>query len=834
MRLPPSGTRGQTAEVLGKGYREGIMAEGILTRGGRAGNYAAADGGWRRLLPDILLICINGVGIAGALLEALGVKWDGEINQPLLWGGLLVICVLSVLWWQGKKKGIIWRTAALFLAYGVGAAWLWEAVIVRLWRSLTSGAEDYGELSFEYVGELIQLYIENSGSGANIRALGFLAALFPFALLTGFLCSRGKWQIFLIWNIVWIAAACDSNLFPGMFFLIICVAGIALETARGEFRDNAGVWTQAAALILVVALLGIWAAGTLLLPALNEQYERSIGLRHSFYVTMNHRIIPELQEWVKGYGIGRGVDVTGSLGRQRFLNRTNAGIYQVTMDEKPGQTLYLRGFVGVNYNRRQWEPEDEKAMERYDRENDLTLAQDAAGLLNIGYRAMENRGKQAQIRIEELAGRGSYSLLPYGALVTDRFTAHTVGTVDRRGSSYDFQYRQLSGAEGGRVKERWEILEQQYRRYVYDNFLDYPKERVPRLTEALEAEDLPKGDPYRCAEAVIRFLEQHAGYRLDAPAAPLGKDFVEYFLFDSHEGYCAHFASAAVLMFRYCGIPARYATGYSASSQRFAETEEGLYTAVMTGAQAHAWAEIYLDGVGWVPVEATPGAAAFAEDNRMELLARLGELTGDLEPQEANGSAEEGDEEEEEEEETVLSGLIHELEDLEDEEEEEEEAAAGEAWSLGPAEIALCLLVIVILAAAAAVCTIFFRRRYWKRKLKETEGREKVFLLYHNMRSALWVLGCSGKLLLTGEAFWNRLQTVLPTQEKKDYDRICAILEQSSFGGRELSQEEVAAMRGLHDEMLRKIYFKAPSYKRAAFWGLICCMPPGFGYGQGK
>lgn len=41
-----------------------------------------------------------------------------------------------------------------------------------------------------------------------------------------------------------------------------------------------------------------------------------------------------------------------------------------------------------------------------------------------------------------------------------------------------------------------------------------------------------------------------------------GEDFVNKFLNETKKGYCTHFASAAVLMFRYMGIPARYVEGY--------------------------------------------------------------------------------------------------------------------------------------------------------------------------------------------------------------------------------------------------------------------------------
>ena len=83
-----------------------------------------------------------------------------------------------------------------------------------------------------------------------------------------------------------------------------------------------------------------------------------------------------------------------------------------------------------------------------------------------------------------------------------------------------------------------------------------------------------------------------------------GEDFLRFFL-ESGAGYSVHYATAAALMFRHYGIPARYVEGYLI----FPENVEGqLENAVLTvpEAHAHAWVEFYQDGIGWVPFEVTP------------------------------------------------------------------------------------------------------------------------------------------------------------------------------------------------------------------------------------
>ncbi len=76
--------------------------------------------------------------------------------------------------------------------------------------------------------------------------------------------------------------------------------------------------------------------------------------------------------------------------------------------------------------------------------------------------------------------------------------------------------------------------------------------------------------------------------------------FLDYFLLESKCGYCSHFATAFVLLARSEGIPARYVQGYLVPVK-----EGGCVT--VTSSMAHAWAEVYFDGAGWITYDPTPG-----------------------------------------------------------------------------------------------------------------------------------------------------------------------------------------------------------------------------------
>ena len=89
-------------------------------------------------------------------------------------------------------------------------------------------------------------------------------------------------------------------------------------------------------------------------------------------------------------------------------------------------------------------------------------------------------------------------------------------------------------------------------------------------------------------------------------SVPTGsEDAVAQFLYSTKKGNCVNFASAMVTMLRSVGIPARFCTGYLHGDY---DKKTGTY--IVRGKQAHAWAEVYFPGYGWIQVETTPDTSA--------------------------------------------------------------------------------------------------------------------------------------------------------------------------------------------------------------------------------
>lgn len=105
---------------------------------------------------------------------------------------------------------------------------------------------------------------------------------------------------------------------------------------------------------------------------------------------------------------------------------------------------------------------------------------------------------------------------------------------------------------------------------------------------------------YDQALAIMGFLKRNMRYSLEVEYPPQGRDFASWFVMESQTGYCSYFATAMAVMGRLAGLPTRYVEGYYARPG-----EDGTVT--LTGMDAHAWAEVYLKGLGWVPFDATNG-----------------------------------------------------------------------------------------------------------------------------------------------------------------------------------------------------------------------------------
>ena len=136
-------------------------------------------------------------------------------------------------------------------------------------------------------------------------------------------------------------------------------------------------------------------------------------------------------------------------------------------------------------------------------------------------------------------------------------------------------------------------------------YTQLPPDLSARVRELARQITGPYDSPYAKARALERYLKTQYTYRLadssGADRPPAGRDPVEWFLFDTRQGTCGQFSSAFAVLARSVGIPARVVSGWVVS---VAVGEQTVYLD-----QAHQWAEVALEGIGWVRFEPTAGGA---------------------------------------------------------------------------------------------------------------------------------------------------------------------------------------------------------------------------------
>lgn len=277
---------------------------------------------------------------------------------------------------------------------------------------------------------------------------------------------------------------------------------------------------------------------------------------------------------------------------------------------------YLKGYVGSEYHGNRWEPLEGKEygekyegiFNRYRADGFHPLAQlysycEAAGRQQNG---LEKEEKEGTIVVENTGAYERYQYLPYGV---DFLSIQSLDTLYR---DLNLQKKFWSNREdekntykicmidedsllktAGVDWQKQTITDEKVRAYA-DMEMDYRK-FVKKHYLALSKKAKEEVAPYvpQKKDNLVSFIEKIRSSLKNAGKEKGDWDALQY-------------ASLATLAFRVANIPARYVEGYEAVTSDEKDAN-GNYRADVTGQNAHAWVEIYCDGVGWLPVDVTPG-----------------------------------------------------------------------------------------------------------------------------------------------------------------------------------------------------------------------------------
>ncbi|MDE7288605.1 MAG: transglutaminase-like domain-containing protein, partial [Oscillospiraceae bacterium] len=429
--------------------------------------------------------------------------------------------------------------------------------------------------------------------------------------------------------------------------IAVCTASIAFEISSSEKiaveKCSSAVFYSG----LTAAVIGAICFTGVIFAVKFFEYERSQKIDDMYNNITGHIENGDIQEAIseivtvvniKKTGSGGAIN-HGKLGEFGDISFDGETVLQATIP-KSGETIYLRGFVGSVYTGRSWvDLPGSKLRELSDITESFTL-EGLSPLLFDSYNLKYSRDvsspssslPQYSFAVKNISASRDYLYMPYN-LVPESVSRYTVqndssfkgGENSYIGQFYDpanyYSYQNL-------FRKKWSIPsrvaadEAAYRQFVYANYMDVPNSFAPEeifnesYYQYITAEEIMTGKSTldemtvfnRKLYFIKNWLKNNCEYSLSAGKLPLGEDFINYFI-ENKKGSCSHFASAAAIMCRYAGIPARYVEGYIIKPKDFPTgTQTGQSATVdITDARGHAWVEIYIDGFGWYPVEFTSG-----------------------------------------------------------------------------------------------------------------------------------------------------------------------------------------------------------------------------------
>ena len=291
-----------------------------------------------------------------------------------------------------------------------------------------------------------------------------------------------------------------------------------------------------------------------------------------------------------------------------------------TWDETPRQVTVED--AGGSYDGTTWQAPDADAFDsaamNWKTEDNARLTIASLPFLRTAY---DGTAQPQTLTVERIHADTQYTYAPYNAYWGDYYTIQGDGAAAGQTVQDDvFLYYPRDTAQT-QLEARADAdpsvldrMEASYAAYAASRYTAVPDGYDELQTLCDEAKkDQKLTEAADIGDYIRAYLNTNYQYNASAPQPPEGADPIRYFLTESKQGYSVQFASAAVVMFRMFGLPARYVVGYAAPQSLFTQQEDGSWHAILQDDNAHAWAEVYISGQGWTPMEMTPDVLVSAQ-----------------------------------------------------------------------------------------------------------------------------------------------------------------------------------------------------------------------------
>lgn len=475
---------------------------------------------------------------------------------------------------------------------------------------------------------------------------------------------------------------------------------------------------------------------------------------------------------------------------------------------KYAKTLYLKGFVGEIYEDGKWQ-DFHKAVFRgknagifeWLQENDLVPEKQYSNYVGLSYH--KNDYKELDVDVKNVGAYRKYLYLPYSFknISIDDFYydkgKQTVSNDFFGNEQYNFREQSQNLPSELIENENWILapqnvgqekylnVERVYRSFVYQNYLDVPEEYNDVVNDMFFSENEDEHlNIYQATQEIRNVLSEKLSFNSELVKPPEGEDALKWYITKQKEGNSAVYASISVLAYRAKGIPARYAEGYYVDEDK---QIENMGLCDITNKDAHAWVEVYFDGIGWMPIDTTPG---YYFD--VYTLQQMSISTDDLKMTGNNNVG------------NSVESLYENMKNSERKKEFEQAVKFSLLALAGIVVLVLCLIIIllVILEGYRFIVKRMYRARY-----KNIDNNERVVLLYDLLVKMFRIMGISLRLGKDSEQASKLISQKIEDIKPVEYIRVYEIVEKAIYGGLEIKQYELRTIEIFFVKVLDSKYF---------------------------
>ena len=740
------------------------------------------------------------------------------LGYQIVVAGMGFVGSILALWRIWNLKGISMLPVCLIALSGIVCAILSQSIGIKYWLGrffwilpwpvmfLLTGGRGYLQGAQIFANQIIERWNQlHDDSGVWFQVEVTQSAVMAFSLLLMLACAQVLWLTVsrrnllgnAVYGISWTFLMLVGDTFsPG-------AAGLMIAGLFGVWLSERGSGDRADIRVSFNVRTLIWCLLTMVILGL------CVPIGYGRQLTSVQNLREAAKQELHEMRYGKDVLPQGDLRKADTLQKNPSSMLRVTSEQ--GKTLYLKGFVGGVYESGEW-----KKM------SNARYSGDYAGMMKwlysknfdpltqvSDYYTLSRKNGEKDIPDENKVDIQTTNASRY-YMYTPSTLKNVTGTKTRKkkdmwvapgtfvGKNH-YAMTETSSATPAEltVAKSWisqpktgaqttyTEAEAVYREFVYSNYLSIDKDTRNWMNELFWKDYKSDNDGIYSALCQIReVLAEKMEYTEHPENAPQDEDPIQWFLQKSKKGNSMLYASVAVEAFRAHGIPARYVEGYYVGVD---DLEKGkTWTAELTGESAHAWAEVYFDGIGWLPVDVSPGYYYDA----VELQKMVGKPNTAGRKSNLNNN----------------SYNANEVTDTGQGGGGKKRQAAKTVLNIVGGVLGIFALAVIILTLGLAVAEMIRLIRKHRREMQYEQAsmEERALLLEKKMYAILKLFGIEACLGWSTAAIEEELEALSCEEIRKgDYSRCCEILEKGIYGGMPMELYEERTLLAYMDNLVQ-------------------------------